>query len=312
MTSHGNGLVRKAALFSVLAGSFPALGMMLFLHPVPAHAQGVTPESHLGGCILQNPMYERPDDPYLVTDVVPTDEYPPFVKKLTAYGLTLVARDDISDDFMRLVGRTIEEIFPRGPGIDTERQAEVLANHHIYGAVIPVPLGEDFSFRETSPDDWARLQARNSVCDIIMQGVRGQVMEVVEHILHYVTDVGLHHAYPDQWGVNPDSELVLGMRDAVDRGYYEIQQYSDIEDLQVRERVLIQEFAYWVISTAWNLQEDYGPVGEAEWQITDRDDLREKLPRIHTLIEQTVDRIMVAPSRGTLEAIGPTRSEESN
>ncbi len=27
----------------------------------------------------------------------------------------------------------------------------------------------------------------------------------------------------------------------------------------MRDRVLIQEFAYWAISTAWNLQEVYGP-----------------------------------------------------
>ena len=279
---------------------------------LPPVVLAVTPESHLGGCILRQPVNEGPADPYLVSDVIPTGEYPPFVKKLTAYGLTLVAGEEISDDFMRLVGRTIVEMFPRGPGMDADRQADVLANHRMYSAVIPVPLGEDFSFMQTSADDWARLQTENSVCDVIMQDVPGQVMEVVEHILHYVSDIGLHYAYPDQWGIAPDSVLVQGMRDAVERGYYDISQYSDIDDPEVRNRVLVQEFAYWVISTAWNLQEDYGPRGEAEWQIADRGDLKAKLPEIDSLIEQTVDRIMIAPSRQTLEQIGPTRSEESN
>ena len=274
-------------------------------------SQVVSPESHLGGCILRQPVNDVPADPYLVTDVMLTDEYPPFVKKLSAYGLTLVAREDISDDFMRLVGRAIVEIFPRGPEMDIDRQAEVLANHHMYGAVIPVPLGRDFSFMENNADDWARIESENSVCDIIMQDVPGQVMEVVEHILHYVTDVGLHYAYPDQWGIDRDSVLVQGMRDAVDRGYYVISQYSDIDELEVRERVLVQEFAYWVITTAWNLQEDYGP-REVEWQVTDRNDLRAKLPEMDALMERTVDRIMVAPSRRTLEEIGPTRAEESD
>ena len=230
----------------------------------------VTPESHLGGCILRQPVNEGPADPYLVSDAIPTGEYPPFVKKLSVYGLTLVGGEETSDDFMRLVGRTIVEMFPRGPEMDADRQADVLANHRMYGAVIPVPLGEDFSFMQTSADDWAKLQTESSVCDIIMQDVPGQVMEVVEHILHYVSDIGLHYAYPDQWGIAPDSVLVQGMRDAVERGYYDISQYSDIDDLEVRNRVLVQEFAYWVISTAWNLQEDYGPRGEAEWQIADR------------------------------------------
>ena len=286
-----------------------AFGAAVFLHalPFPVTAQSVTPESHLGGCILRSPAYDSPADPYLVTDVIPTDEYPPFVKKLSAYGLTLVAREDISNDFMRLVGRTIVEMFPQGPEMDVAMQANVLANHHMYGAVIPVPLGRDFSFTETSADDWARLESENSVCDIIMQGVPGQVMEVVEHILHYVSDIGLHYAYPDEWGFGPDSTLVQGMRDAVDRGYYVISQYSDIDDLEVRERVLVQEFAYWVITTAWDLQEDYGP-SEAEWQVTGRDDLRTKLPEMDALMERTVDRIMVAPSRRTLAEIGPTRA----
>ena len=81
--------------------------------------------------------------------------------------------------------------------------------------------------------------------------------------------------------------------------------------MQTRERVLVQEFAYWVITTAWDLQEDYGP-REVEWQVTDRDDLRAKLPEMDALMVRTVDRIMVAPSRATLEEIGPTRAEESD
>lgn len=278
------------------------------LFTLPPVVLAVTPESHLGGCILRQPVNDRPADPYLLSDVIPTNEYPPFVKKLSAYGLTLVAREDISDDFMRLVGRTIVEIFPQGPEMDAAIQAEVLANHHMYGAVIPVPLGRDFSFIESSADDWARLESENSVCDVIMQDVPGQVMEVVEHILHYVSDIGLHYTYPDEWGVGQESTLVQGMRDAVDRGYYVVSQYSDIDDLEARDRVLVQEFAYWVISTAWDLQEDYGPRGEAEWQVTDRDDLRAKLPEMDALMERTVDRIMVAPSRQTLAEIGPTSS----
>ena len=84
-----------------------------------------------------------------------------------------------------------------------------------------------------------------------MQDVPGQVMEVVEHILHEVTDIGLRYASPDQWGIAQDSVPVQGMREAVERSYYDISQYSDIDDPEVGNRVLVQEFAYWVISTAW-------------------------------------------------------------
>ena len=36
---------------------------------------------------------------------------------------------------------------------------------------------------------------------------RPQVMEVVEHLLHHVTDVGLHFAFPSDWGLGTQSAL---------------------------------------------------------------------------------------------------------
>jgi hypothetical protein len=264
----------------------------------------------LGGCILTTPIGEVPDELYLVTDVVPTDEYPPFTKKLTVYGLTLVARDDASDQFMRLVARTITEIFPRDSNLDLAAQEEVLRNQYLYKAVIPVPVGEDMSFIEDDEATWERTASQNSICDIIMEGVPGQVMEVVEHILHYVTDTGLHYAFPAEWGISKDSELARGMNKAIEAGYYDIEQYGDIDEEEDHFRVLMQEFAYWVISTAWDLQEPYGPVGEAEWSIVTSAELQAKLPELSDMFERTVATIMVAPSLETLQQIGPTRAEE--
>ena len=267
--------------------------------------------THLGGCILLAPATEAPEDPYQVSDVVPTDEYAPFTKKLTVYGLTLVARDDASDEFMHKVATTIQEIFPRDEALDLAKQKQILENHYRYNALIPVPVGEDMSFLEEDEAAFDRIRGGNSVCDIIMEGVNGQVMEVVEHILHYVSDLGLHYAFPDEWGISQDSALAVAMRKAVDEGYYDISSYDDIDDSETRHRVAMQEFAYWVISTAWNLQEPYGPIGEDEWTITDEDDLKSKLPEFYEVYQRTVGRTMVAPSLATLEDIGPKRADES-
>ena len=194
-------------------------------------------------------------------DVVATDAMPPFTKELQVYGLKLAARDDISDDYMGLVARTIAESFPRDAGLDAELQRELLANHYRYNALIPVPLGYDYSFMDEADEAWAAIERDNSVCDVIMQDVpQGQVMEVVEHILHYVTDIGLHYTFPDVWGISEDSELARAMAKAGEEGYYQLDQYLDIEDEEARFRVQMQEFAYWFITTAWNLQAPYGPV----------------------------------------------------
>ncbi len=269
---------------------------------------------HLGGCILLSPVGDVPDDVYQHGDVVATDAMPPFTKELQVYGLKLAARDDISDDFMRLVAKTIAEVFPRDAGLDPDLQRRVLESHYRYNALIPVPLGDDMSFTEENEEQWREIEKNNSVCDIIMQdgpvGPEGQVMEVVEHILHYVSDIGLHYAFPEVWGISADSELARAMSKAEDEGYYQASQYEDIEDEEVRFRVQMQEFAYWFISTAWNLQAPYGPVWEEEWVIRDQAELREKLPAMYAAYEETAARAMVAPSMQTLAEIGPMRAEE--
>ena len=44
------------------------------------------------------------------------------------------------------------------------------------------------------------------MCDTIFEyGGNGQAMEVVEHILHHITMVGLHYAFNDDWGVSKKS-----------------------------------------------------------------------------------------------------------
>lgn len=270
--------------------------------------------THLGGCILLSPVGDVPDDVYQHGDVVATDAMPPFTKELQVYGLKLAARDDISDDFLRLVAKTIAESFPRDAGLDADLQRELLANHYRYRALIPVPLGDDMSFTEENEEQWAEIEKNHSVCDIIMQGTpvgpEGQVMEVVEHILHYVTDIGLHYTFPEVWGISEDSALARAMRKADDEGYYVLDTYLDIPDEEARFRVQMQEFAYWFISTAWNLQAPYGPVWEDEWTIVDQEDLRQKLPEMYAAYEETAARVMVAPSLETLQEIGPTRAEE--
>jgi hypothetical protein len=250
-----------------------------------------------------------PDDLYYETDIIRTDEFKPFTKRLSVYGITLLGRDDISDAFMRKVAKTIKEIFPRGKTIDGALQEEVLRNLHRYRAVIPIFKGEPGFSSEEEWEVYRKMKSRNSVCDIIMEDVPRQVMEVVEHVLHHVTDVGLHYTFPNEWGISKTSKLYRFMLEAVDKGYYDISSYGEIDDeaqkgvIHPRERVMLQEFAYVIITTAWNLQVPYGGGGD-EWTnggtIRNGDDLKEKMPQVYELYEQTVGTIMAPPSLKTL------------
>lgn len=254
-------------------------------------------KTHLGGCILVKPAAEAPSDLYQESDIVPTDEYKPFTKKLSVYGITLIGRDDISDDFMRKVAKTIKEMFPQGG--DSELQKEVLRNMYRYRTAIPLFKGEDYEFSPSDEEAWDLTTSRNSICDIIMEGVPGQVNEVVEHILHHVTDVGLHYTFPDEWGISKTSKLYQAMQEAIDKKYYDVSQYGE-EDDEERNRVLLQEYAYWIIYCSWDLRETYGPK-EAEWSIMNSSELKAKLPQSYQLFESTIPKVMVSPSRSMLE-----------
>jgi hypothetical protein len=260
-----------------------------------------TAKTHVGGCILASPTAEAPADLYQESDIVSTDEYKPFTKKLSVYGITLIGRDDISDNFMRKVAKTIKEMFPQNESIDIELQKEVLRNMYRYRTVIPLFRDEEFEFSPEDQQAWDLTTNQNSICDIIMEGVPGQVNEVVEHILHWVSDVGLHYTFPAEWGcTSKTSKIYHAMQEAIDKKHYNIGQYGENGNDEERTRVLIQEYAYWIIFTAWDLYEPYGP--EAEWTgIKNPSDMMEKLPLSYELFEQTIPKVMAPPSRTTLE-----------
>ena len=93
---------------------------------------------------------------------------------------------------MMKVGQTISEMFSIHEETDTLKQQTLLKNLYTYQTLIPLFYGEDWSFHPNEEIDWEELNIRYSICDIIIENVPNPVMEVVEHILHHITDIGLH------------------------------------------------------------------------------------------------------------------------
>jgi len=226
---------------------------------------------------------------------MPTDEYTSFTKKLDVCGITLIAGDDISNPFMENVAKTISEIFIVKESTDTLLQQALLTKLYLYNAVIPLFYGEDWS--ESSLDG---LMDENSVCDIIMEDVPDPAMEVLEHILHHLTDIGLHYTFPVDWGLTSSSKLYDLTQEAISLGHYDVSSYSNISDEGIRNRVILQEYAYWVVYTAWNLRETYGPE-QSEWSIFNRNELQSKLPESYSLFIETIPSIMTYPRKQTLD-----------
>ena len=198
---------------------------------------------------------------------------------------------------MENVALTINEMFIVNGNTDTLLQQTLLTNLYQYKTVIPLFYGEDWTVERESNLD--ALGDENSVCDIIMEGVPDPVMEVIEHILHHLTDIGLHYTYPTDWGLTSSSKLYNVTQEAISLGYYDVAQYSDIPETGIRNRVILQEYAYWIIYTAWDLRENYGPA-QSEWSIITGIELQSKLPESYTLFQETIPSVMTCPSQETL------------
>jgi len=101
------------------------------------------------------------------------------------------------------------------------------------------------------------------------------------------------------------------MMEAVSRNEYDLSDYEEemgADDPHLL-RVELQEFGYWVITTAWDLQAEFGPFHqetgepEAEWKVRTAAELRDRLPLSQALFEATVACTMVAPNPETMRAL---------
>ena len=233
-------------------------------------------------------------------------DVPGFPKQMTTLGTVFAIMPEVTEEFVNEVAQSYHEMFPQDPSLDLEMQQKVLDNMSQYKSLIPVLNGRYESLSDDMQSSMEKVSTDYSVCDIIMyrDGTGRQTMEVVEHLLHYLTSIGLHLTSPDDWSFNdPNSKVTQVMNQAVEAGLYDIEGYEDIleEDKDAYQRVCVQEFAYWLISTYWDLQKPYGPMAEQEWNVDNKQQLLEKLPDGYNLVENTVDKFMKSPSLETLE-----------
>jgi hypothetical protein len=103
--------------------------------------------------------------------------------------------------------------------------------------------------------DRGAIGSHFSLCDTIHQGTEGtgQTMEVVEHILHITTGAGFHHTWNTEWGLSETSEVWEALTEAKTNGIFVTTAYEEQKqktNMKQPEfvRLLIQEYAFWIIT----------------------------------------------------------------
>lgn len=262
----------------------------------------------IGGFLSTKPYNDKTVDVSDITVNVEKFDMVGFPQKMQTYGTIFAAMPDVPETFLHEVATTLHEMFPQDPALDLDTQHKILNSMLQYRSVIPVLKGRYESASEDVNAGLEKLSSDYAVCDIIMykDGTGRQTMEVMEHLLHFITDIGFHTVLPNEWSfVDPNARVNEVMKKAIELNLYDVSGYADIleEDQsgEVYQRVLVQEFAYWLITTYWNLQEPYGP-REDEWKILNKEQLLEKLPEGYNLVQSSVDKIMRCPSPKTLSS----------
>ena len=264
----------------------------------------------IGGCVLTTARALPGGSLKAVSSVSATDgsaTYAPFTKILTSYGTTLLALSTVSDSFVTDIGDTIKEMFDATSSTDSTVQNTFIENSYKYASTIPLFVPTDLN-----NFDFQKSKDSNSICDTISSGQESrntQVLEVMEHILHIMTDVGFHYTYPDEWGLTTTSTLYTCMQQAINANYYNVSQYENMDN-EVKNRVKLQEFAYWFISSAWGLQATYGDNDVSEWSLKTKSSLQTNMSSCYTtLMTNTVDKVLISPDNSFLNTLGDTHSD---
>ena len=100
------------------------------------------------------------------------------------------------------------------------------------------------------------------------------------------------------------------MLEAVRSNYYN-HEYGSTRNDEVL-RVILQEYAYWVITSSWDISKDYTDGGNGEWTLGSKRDFMRSQSEMYSVFSRTVPKVMVAPSRTKLDEFESNRRNRRN
>ena len=231
--------------------------------------------------------------------VIRDDQYGYFQRYIDTPSLRIFAREQVSDSFLRNIATAYElMILP----IEIEKYParnkfhNSLSDYNIYQRI-----GYDGPNSTELINANPGLSYDNYATDYIWEdnarSTKRQLGNVLEHLLHTITAVQFRLYWPEKWGFQDDSDLILAMKEAEELGYYNRDHPDDQE--QTGKAI---EFAYWVILAEWDLFEVAGKIGggyktgNGEFTIGTPEEIKSKLPLAHKLYNETAATILSKPN----------------
>ena len=252
-------------------------------------------------------------DKYSDFDKYSDSENIDFTYHIDVKDLRIFAKEDVSPNFLNNVGTAYEAMFTDGSMIDPNMRSRYLSiskSEHTYQRV-----GVESSFEKNNDYAYGNPPSPydDNATDYIWElneGGKEQVGEVIEHLLHTITTVILYLTYPEAWDYNEStSALSLAMQEAVDKGIYDISSYDELKnDTEIYQKVLTQEYAYWLILAEWDYyitagKKREGISGNEEFIIGTPAEIEVQLPIGHQLYQDYVVKILSTPDKATITSL---------
>ena len=230
--------------------------------------------------------------------VIRDDQYGYFQRYIDVTSLRIFAREQVSDSFLRNVATAYELIILP---TDIEKYParnkfhNTLSDSNIYQRI--GYGGLNTNVMNTQPGFSYDRYATDYIWEDYARSTKRQLGNVLEHLLHTITAVQFPLYWPEKWGFQDDSDLILAMKEAEELGYYNRDHPDDQE--QTGKAI---EFAYWVILAEWNLFGVAGKIwggyetGNSEFTIGTSEEIKSKLPLAHKLYIETAATILSKPN----------------
>ena len=237
-----------------------------------------------------------------------------FPTYLDAHNLRFFARPGVSSDFLSAVSTAYGEMLKSSPSIDADVQQSYLSTteaQHVFQLVGLVGPENYSSTMDERPQRPWEDHGTDYIWELSTGGPE-QIGEVLEHLLHTVTAVGLKLAFPEAWDyMDESSALFVAMQEAIAKDVYRITDYEALKgDAEGYNKVLATEFIYWLILAEWDYFEtagknEDGGTGNSEFTLASPAEIESNLPLGHQFYLDHVVKVLSVPDKAVITALFP-------
>ena len=258
--------------------------------------------------------------PKTIKGIIYTDKkYEPFNRYLDIKNLRLLVLDGVSDEIVIKISKTYENMFQDNGSIDQSKRDTLLntlknnyvfqrvggANPDAYGGEPPCCPDYAHHIDPENINDFAH-NASDYIWEKNPEESERQTIEVIEHLLHTITDQGFRHAFPETWEWNNSNSLLnMAMNQAIEKKIYNIESYKFIKNIDPvgYRKTIATEYAFWMILSAWNMFETAKISANEEWNLDSAKELKDKLDLSWRLYEETVLPVLSVPDKNLIVSL---------